>query len=125
MALTAEIFKQLVQNLTSDQGRKSKDLRTRPRVGVHGRIDVRPIVGGKFSARPLSVWVKDLSIDGIGILHSKALAKETRFVAYFPRTEGEAMALTYVVAYTKRVSKDLYVVGGKLSSIGAEKSAAA
>ncbi len=123
MAFTAELFRQIVENLKSDDGRRYDEQRNRPRVGVRGRVDIKLMQVGDRGIRTLSVWIRDLSVNGIGILHSKPLPNDSKFIAHFPRCDDAPLAITYVVAYSKQVSKGLYVVGARM--VGAAKTKAA
>jgi len=114
MALTAQLFQQIMKSLKSDQGRRQNEQRAKPRVGVHGRAELRCLPLTPGSKQKISVWVRDLSANGIGILHSKPLKAGTRFVITFPHPNEEHLNVVYIVAHTAEVSKGLYAVGARM-----------
>src|SRR5690242_11149426 len=74
LALTAELFDQIVNSLKSDIGRRTNEKRTKPRVGVRGRVQILPINADGTVAQKFDVWVRDVSASGIGILHNSPLS---------------------------------------------------
>lgn len=115
MSLNASLLKQILSSLKSDNGRPNEQ-RHKPRVGVRGKIQIRPLLVDDRGASELAVWVRDVSADGIGILLTRSLKPETRFVAYFLRPEAAPLQVTYVVAHSTQVSRGLYVVGARVSA---------
>ena len=112
-ALTAELFNQIVKSLKSDAGRRFNEQRSKPRVGVRGKVRIVPCDGGA----ELDVWVRDLSATGIGILHTAPLENGTSFVAHFPRAGMAPLDITYLVAYSKPVTRGLFATGGRILSV--------
>jgi hypothetical protein len=121
MALTAEAFDQIVNSLKSDCGRRFNEKRHKPRVGVRGRVQIVQIRPDGSIEPPLEVWVRDVSINGIGILHNKPLAKGSQFEAHFFRQDDVPLILTYVVAHHKSVVKGLYTIGAHLVGVDDSK----
>jgi hypothetical protein len=119
MTLTAAVFQQILTSLRSDTGRRFNEQRNGPRVGVRGRIRVMRAVPGApgIFASPVEVWVRDVSVSGIGILTSQPYATNTRIRALFPKSDDEPLALLYTVVHCKPVSKGLYVVGARLADV--------
>jgi len=124
MALTAQMFNQIMKGLKSDNGSRPNEQRTNPRVGVHGRADIRTLPFPPAGGRKVSVWVRDLSIDGVGILHSVALPEGTRFVLTYHQPGGKDLNVVYIVAHTAQVSKGLFGIGARVFGTGVKIDAA-
>lgn len=124
MALTAEMFNQIMKGFKSDHGRRANEQRTNPRVGIHGRADFRLLPLTPGGVRPINVWVRDLSHDGIGIMHSVALPAGTRFVISFSQKGEKPLNIIYAVAHTAQVSKGLFAIGARVLGTGVQTTAA-
>ena len=130
MSFTAEQFNQIVESLRSDSlGKRSYEKRTAPRVGVRTRLEIVPLPGlppgaivparltSSMGTGPVSVWVRDISADGIGILHATHMDSGTRFVAHFLRGQREPLSVVYTVTNCKTISKTLFTIGAKLERV--------
>ena len=116
--LTAEVFKDVISALRSDDNStRVLDKRSSPRVGLRTKLAIVTGPTGAFEAAPIEVWLRDLSAGGIGIVHNQDLERGTPFVAHLPRRQGAALRVLYEVAHCKRLAKDLYSIGAKLSRI--------
>jgi hypothetical protein len=116
--LTAEVFKDVVSALRSDDNStRVLDKRTSPRVGLRTKLAIITGPTGAFEAAPIEVWLRDLSAGGIGIVYAREMERGTPFVAHLPRRQGNALRVLYEVAHCKRLAKDLYSIGAKLSRI--------
>jgi hypothetical protein len=123
MTLTAHLFQQILTSLRSDTGRRFNEQRMGPRVGVRGKIKI--LRGAAAAAAPAAepaqppfeVWVRDVSISGIGLLSSEAMTAGTHFRAHFPKVDDLPLTLVYTVVHCKSVSKGLYVIGARLADI--------
>ena len=114
MTLTAAVFQQILSSLKSDTGRRFNEQRNSPRVGVRGKISILPLTQNQD---PLEVWVRDVSVTGIGLLSPQTFAPGTRLLARFPKVDDAPLAITYVVAHCKSVSRGLWVVGARLAEM--------
>ena len=116
--LTAEVFKDVITALRSDDNStRVLDKRSTPRVGLRTKLAIVTGPVGPFEANPVEVWLRDLSSGGIGIVHNIEMERGTPFVAHLPRRQGPALRVLYEVAHCKRLAKDLYSIGAKLSRI--------
>src|SRR5215207_7538318 len=98
MRLTAEQFEQILASLKSDTSRpRSQDKRSSPRVGVRMQATIIPCLPGE-DAKPHVVWVRDLSVHGIGLVHNDSLPVGSYFLALFQRKAGERLTVLYTVA---------------------------
>jgi hypothetical protein len=116
--LTAEVFKDVISALRSDESStRLLDKRSSPRVGLRTKLAIVTGPAGPFEAPPVEVWLRDLSAGGMGIVYSRELERGTPFVAHLPRRQGPPLRVLYEVAHCKRLSKDLFSIGAKLSRI--------
>lgn len=116
--LTAEVFKDVIGALRSDDNsNRVLDKRSSPRVGLRTKLAIVTGQTGPFEAAPVEVWLRDLSAGGIGIVHNQEMERGTPFVAHLPRRQGTDLRVLYEVAHCKRLAKDLYSIGAKLSRI--------
>src|SRR5688572_12841070 len=111
MSFTAEQFNQIVESLRSDSlGKRSYEKRTAPRVGVRTKLEIVPLPGlppgvpvparlppAAANGPIVHVWVRDISADGIGILHATAMEPGTRFAAHFLRGQRAPLSVVYAV----------------------------
>ena len=118
MTLTAAVFKQILSSLKSDTGRRFNEQRNSPRVGVRGKISILPLT---VNQEPLEVWVRDVSVTGIGLLCPVAFPAGTRILARFPKIDDAPLTITYIVAHCKSVSRGLYVIGARLAEMPPRK----
>jgi hypothetical protein len=113
-SLSAEAFDSIVTSLKSDNGSRLNEQRGGPRVGVRGRVEVREILPGGRLAPGVFVWVRDVSADGIGILHAGSMRPGNRFVARLPRGNDDTLELTYEVTNVNPVARGLFTIGASL-----------
>ena len=64
-----------------------------------------------------TVWVRDLSANGIGIVHTSSFEKGSHFLVRFPLRSGENLSAFYTVMHCKDLSKTLFFAGSKLDRI--------
>jgi hypothetical protein len=131
MSFTAEQFNQIVESLRSDSlGKRSYEKRTAPRVGVRTKLEIVPLPGlppgvpvpprlppAAASGPVENVWVRDISADGIGILHASPMDAGARFVAHFLRGQRAPLSVVYAVTHCKTISKTLFTIGAKLERV--------
>jgi len=116
--LTAEVFKDVISALRSDESStRLLDKRGSPRVGLRTKLQIVTGPIGPFENPPSEVWLRDLSAGGMGIVHSRELEPGSTFVAHLPRRQGPPLRVLYEVAHCKRLSKDLFSIGAKLTRI--------
>ena len=116
--LTAEVFKDVISALRSDDNSaRVLDKRSSPRVGLRTKLAIVTGHTGPFEAQPIEVWLRDLSSGGMGIVHNQEMERGAPFVAHLPRRQGPPLRVLYEVAHCKRLSKDLFSIGAKLTRI--------
>ncbi len=123
LKLTAQLYKQILASLRSDFPSRGSEKRGQGRVGLRCSLDIVPCSFSENGAKPITVWVRDISMKGIGLVTSMPIAEGTLFIARLPRNPDEPLSVTYKVVYCRRLSSDLYSVGSVLETVKDEKSA--
>jgi hypothetical protein len=111
MKLTADLFANIVSSLTSDamMGR-AYEKRLAPRAGLRVRLTIA-VVTQDVPGPPFTVWVRDVSRNGIGLVCPQRLPAGTRFVAQLPRGDKDVLAVTFRVVQCRSLMKELFHVG--------------
>jgi hypothetical protein len=113
MELTAETYRSILASLRSDpRSNKSTEKREAPRVGLRSKITVVPD-GGKS----VSTWCRDLSINGIGLVHGRPMKLGSQFVAMLPTRGKDPMPVVYTVVNCRAISDSLFSIGASLDRI--------
>ena len=112
MRLSAELFKQIVDGLRSDN-RSDRDKRLEPRVGMAGEVTLIYLdtEGKRKSTR---ARVRDVSRSGIGLYHRTKFGKDQRMVVQLQSANGDPIWLLCVPAHSNCVEKDRWVVGARI-----------
>jgi hypothetical protein len=112
MKLSADMFKQIIASLKSERSSsRGHEKRTEGRVGLRCSVDVIPHRFGDKGARAVTVWVRDMSVNGIGLVASTLLELNVEFVVPFIRDGHKPLSVRYKVRYVKKISRDLYSIG--------------
>lgn len=116
--LTAEMLTDIVSNLKSDSaGSRGQEKRGQGRVGLRGTLDVIPRSFKNVGNKPLTVWVRDISVNGIGLMSSTVFDAGAEFIARFVREGRPPLCILYKVRYCRRVSSDLNSVGASFDRV--------
>src|SRR5260221_5039039 len=109
MQLTADQFNDILSSLRSDAlaGRRGA-----PRVGL--RIQVTIIPCAEHDVVEQVVWLRDLSVSGMGFVHSRPFPPGSFLVAKFQRDSGESIAVLVEVMRTKKLGPTSYEIGTRI-----------
>ena len=117
LALSSQILAEVVATLKQaghdDAGR---ELRRATRIEVRSRIVVWPIVDGR-SGEAVSVYARDISARGIGLLQSGAQAMRGRFVVGLPRGRREPVLVSCRSLHTRELADRLHFVGAEFEQV--------
>jgi hypothetical protein len=114
MELSRELFNLIIAQLKGSGG-GNNDKRKTPRVGLRNRVFLTPMKGpDKKASQSYGVIVRDLSPDGIGILHHRKIPADTLFAIRLPAPEAGDMLAIYRVEHCETLEEDLYRIGGSL-----------
>jgi hypothetical protein len=124
MSLTGDEFNEIIQSLRSDiQGKRGFEKRGAPRVGLRSRGTIVSCEHLRLSGAPTPVWIRDLSVSGIGIIHCHPLEPGMQFVAQFLRPAKPPLSVLYTVTHTKPISKTIFSIGAKMEQVMDEATA--
>jgi c-di-GMP-binding flagellar brake protein YcgR len=109
MQLPDELFEAIVGcgSISVDSGRSS-ERRNDGRVRLPARVQIIPM--SQQDRKPVSVQVRDLSQQGVGLLVPKKLSQGDTLLVHLQGKEVSAWVLS-TVARVERVAEGLYVVG--------------
>jgi hypothetical protein len=117
MKLTAEQFEQILASLKSDSSRpRQQDKRSSPRVGIRMQVTIVPCLPNQ-PATPHVVWVRDVSAQGIGLIHNEPLPIASYFLAIFQRKGGDKLTVLYKVASCSRLSTQQTLIGAQIDRV--------
>jgi hypothetical protein len=114
MQLTADLYREILRSLRSDtRSNRNLEKRGAPRVGLRSKITIVPAGGGT----PIVTCVRDLSANGIGLVHPEIMPIGSQFTAMFAGRGNDTLAVVYTVANCKELSKSLYSIGATVARI--------
>jgi hypothetical protein len=112
--LSAEMFEEIIASLRSDRSLRANEKRNRPRVGLRAAMDVTFCTPTARGARGATVWVRDVSSVGLGLVGPTVMQPGLEFIATFERYDREPLRVQYTVAHCKMLARNLYSIGAKL-----------
>ena len=113
MQLTADLYREILRSLRSDtRSNRNLEKRSAPRVGLRSKITIVP-----EGCSPIVTCVRDLSANGIGLVHPEIMPIGSQFTAMFAGRGNDTLAVVYTVANCKELSKSLYSIGATVARI--------
>lgn len=114
MQLSAELYSQIIRDLTSDGvGEFGRQQRREPRVGVRARAYILPSLA---ATTPVAVRVRDLSVGGIGLLLPRDLGPDRLFLVLLPKAGVNApVRLACTLAHCQAIAEGLFAVGARFA----------
>ncbi|MGA2501494.1 MAG: hypothetical protein ABSH20_27450 [Tepidisphaeraceae bacterium] len=120
--LTAELFREIVASLRSDTtATRIHENRREGRVGLRVNLDLIVCACDDAGEERVTVWVRDISIRGVGFVCSTRMAEGLEFIAQFAREIQPAVSILYKVQYCRRITHDLFSVGAKFQRVVADE----
>jgi hypothetical protein len=109
MLLSAELYRQIVDALRSDQG-GDKEKRSAPRVGLRAQVLV--LLDGK---KRVNLWCRNISASGIGLMHNSPLKTGAEFIVCLPASGlAEPVFISCVVVHCERLATDTFSIGARI-----------
>jgi hypothetical protein len=114
MQLSAELYSQIIKDLTSDGlGEFGRQQRRDPRVGIRARAYILPSLS---ASTPVAARVRDLSVGGMGLLLPQEIGPDRLFLVLLPKAGGNApVRLACTVAHCQAIADDLFAVGARFA----------
>jgi len=113
--LTADALDHVVRALR--KSKEGSDKRKNARININNQATM---TAGK-PAKVCNVWVRDISQDGIGILHTDPLPVTSYFGICIHVNGQKDMTIVYEVKYFRPISDSLYSIGGQLKVVSRPK----
>ncbi len=88
--------------------RKVSDRRRAPRVGLRGKVD---IVTSPEQPATGQVWIRNISLSGVGLLHSRKLAIGDTIVLRFPTADRKFLSVPCEVIHCQSIPNQFFRVG--------------
>ena len=114
MQLSAELYSQIIKDLTSDGlGEFGRQQRREPRVGVRAKAYILPSLS---ATTPIPVRVRDVSVGGMGLLLPREIGADRLFLLLLPKAGGHPpLRLACTVAHCSAIAEDLFAVGARFA----------
>jgi PilZ domain len=118
MNLPDELFKQITESITIVGETESlPGDRRAPRLKLQTHVPVFP---WSSPVDAMSVRIRDLSVGGIGILHSQRMALDSQFVVRMPTAADQHALLVYTVVYWEPLAENLIAIGAEFERVISE-----
>ncbi len=115
MNLPADLFEKIMDSITIVGREELREAdRRSPRLKLSTNVALFPWAS---PADALSVRIKDLSIGGIGILHSQRMSLDDQFVIRLPQSGSDSVLLMYTVVYWEPLAESLYAIGAQFERV--------
>src|SRR3954469_6919551 len=92
MLLSVDMYEQIVRTIRSD-GSSPAERRRHPRVGMRAKITIIPLGPAGQPGKADTVWLRDISDGGIGLVAGRAMKRGSLFVVQFSNHNNEARSL--------------------------------
>ena len=126
MRFSADMFKQIIAGLRSDgAGENGHEKRLEGRVGLRSSVDLVPFAADGKAGKAVTTRVRDLSVNGIGLVSATAFEKNIEFIVAFVREGRKSLAVRYKVRHCKRLTRDLHSIGASFERFENEEDAKA
>jgi hypothetical protein len=120
LKLTAQLYQEILASLRSDSPQsRTTEKRAQGRVGLRCSVDIIPATP---RAKPVTVWVRDISMKGIGIVSPVGIPEGMMFIVQLPRDREAPLTVTYKVVHCRRINSDLFSIGCMLVTVSEESA---
>jgi hypothetical protein len=113
MNLTSRQFLHIIDTLRSDPLRGRRNA---ARVGLRFRVAMLPCVESGPVTRH-DVWVRDISVEGIGFVHAEPLPLDSFVVVQFAAEGDGGLSVLYRVTRSHRVGPKSVEIGAKIDHV--------
>jgi hypothetical protein len=90
--------------------RKVSDRRRAPRIGLRAKVDM---VTSPQQPATAQVWVRNISLSGVGLLHSQKLSVGDTIVLRFPTADRKLLSVPCEVIHCQSIPNQFYRIGAK------------
>lgn len=116
MEISAELLEDTIRALNTESRKGRFERRAKSRTGLCYRAKIIPCVNGNL--RPaITVPVRDISTEGVGIICSKSMRPGARFVVCLPRQNAARVLLVCIVRNCELVARGAFAIGASFTQI--------
>jgi hypothetical protein len=90
--------------------RKVSDRRRAPRIGLRAKVDM---ITSPQQPETAQVWVRNISLSGVGLLHSRKLGIGDTIVLRFPTADRKLLSVPCEVIHCQSIPNQFYRIGAK------------
>src|SRR5437762_492177 len=113
MDMSAKLFQSIVQSVRTDAPSDANEKRGAPRASLSGKVSIIP----PEESEPVEVVLRDLSVQGIGLIHSRPIKCGQEFTLVLgDSTDGGERGVICTVARWQPISDRLFLIGAKFTS---------
>jgi hypothetical protein len=112
MELSAELLQSTLNHLKGDPVEQRKH----PRAPLRARLKIVPYENGALG-HPYEVWTLDISAGGLGIMTSKPLRADRKFIVRLTQMDNVPLYLLCTVRNCTEIHKDTYRIGASFAEV--------
>jgi hypothetical protein len=90
--------------------RKVSDRRRAPRVGLRAKVEM---VTSPERPATAQVWIRNISLSGVGLLHSRKLAVGETIVLRFPTADKKMLSVPCEVIHCQSIPNQFFRIGAR------------
>jgi hypothetical protein len=90
--------------------RKVSDRRRAPRVGLRAKVDM---VTSPERPETAQVWIRNISLSGVGLLHCRKLAVGDTIVLRFPTADRKLLSIACEVIHCQPIPNQFFRIGAR------------
>ena len=90
--------------------RKVSDRRRAPRVGLRAKVDM---VTSPEHPATAQVWIRNISLSGVGLLHNRKLAAGDTIVLRFPTADRTLLSVPCEVIHCQSIPNQFFRIGAR------------
>ena len=90
--------------------RKVSDRRRAPRVGLRAKVDM---VTSPERPETAQVWIRNISLSGVGLLHCRKLAVGDTIVIRFPTADRKLLSVGCEVIHCQSIPNQFFRIGAR------------
>lgn len=114
MQLTSEQLTEIVQTIcTQDSSIRTSERRRQVRIGLRYKISIRKLLDASGVSTRKTVFLRDVSVGGVGLCASFRLNEGEGMVIELPRKDGSCHELICMVTHVKSMPGGVFHIGGR------------
>lgn len=116
MILSNQLYGEVLNHLSVKSLAGGSDKRRTTRVDLNARIDVAILEKGA-PPRQIAVFIRDISIEGTGLLSGVEMRKDQHLVVVLPRSNSAAACVLCIVTFCAPLADGIFNIGCKFVKV--------